>query len=95
VDSTTHGEGCGCFGTLTQDEVQEVIRATLRSHGDDGATEDQITAACQWAHRARVDAEILGMILRGELNVHIPEEEEVDTRPAIHVSLRNKPAVAG
>lgn len=51
--------------TLTKEEIEAIILATVRGGGAGGVPRSTIERVLEWAHQARCDAACLGLVLAG------------------------------
>ena len=71
------GQADGHPPTLTQDELDQLLRATLAGHGEGEVTKEQLECVVAWAIGARAEAAMLDLVLRGRATVRVREDGEL------------------
>lgn len=62
---------------LADEEIQTVITSLALSRGDDGFDEDEAVKVVRWAEMAVINQDLLGLILRGLVDINIIDDELV------------------
>jgi hypothetical protein len=61
-------------GLLTEAELMQILDAALRGTGRP-CTEAELQRAADWAHTARVEATLLELVLRGDVEIRVDRPE--------------------
>ena len=76
------GQADGRPPTLTQDELEQLLKATLAGHGEGEVSKEQFEHVVSWAIGARAEAAMLDLVLRGRATVRVREDGELVFAPA-------------
>ncbi len=62
---------------LTQDELEQLVKATVAAHGEAEVSKEQLDRVLSWAIGARAEAAMLDLVLRGRATVRVREDGEL------------------
>ncbi len=68
--------------SLTEEETEKIIMATVRGQSRIGASEAEIEVAVAWAHQVRVNGALLRMVLDGDVLLEVDPVRGVRVRLA-------------
>ena len=71
------GQADGRPPALTQDELDQLLKATLAGHGQGEVSKEQLERVVAWAIGARAEAAMLDLVLRGRATVRVREDGEL------------------
>ena len=76
------GQADGHPPTLTQDELEQLLKATVAGHGEGAVSKEQLEHVVSWAIGTRAEAAMLELVLRGRATVRVREDGELVFAPA-------------
>jgi len=62
---------------LTQEELEQLMKATLAGQGAGEVSKEQLESVVAWAIGARAEAAMLDLVLRGRATVRVREDGEL------------------
>jgi hypothetical protein len=79
-DSKIDAEGPEDFEFVSEKEAALLTLATVLGGGDQGATQDMVALALDWAEQVRIHAAMLAVVLSGEATIGFAAPGEIELK---------------